>query len=58
METVKVGKTKYDKHKKTKETIKLWCLWCQHIDKYWIAKFDQPRCKKCSRFIPKRRYLS
>lgn len=51
MEEIKVGKTY------KKQLIELWCPWCNHKDNYSVAKHDQPRCKKCLRFVPKRRYI-
>ncbi len=36
------------------ETLILNCYWCQHTDKYRVGKFDQPKCKKCFRFVPKK----
>ena len=50
---IKVGKSE-----KGKENIELWCPWCEHKDIYAIAKYDQPRCKKCNKFVPKRRYIN
>ena len=52
MAEIKVGKTP-----KTKELIELWCPWCGHKEKYSIALYDQPTCKKCGRNVPKRKYI-
>ena len=34
---------------------KLWCPWCEHIDTYLVAKFDQPKCTQSGRYVPKER---
>lgn len=37
----------------TKIKQKIFCEWCGHSDTYLVAKYDQPTCKKCGRFIKK-----
>ena len=32
---------------------KLFCEWCRHTDTYDVTIHNQPKCKKCFRFIPK-----
>ena len=41
----------------SKALIELTCPWCEHVDKYSCAKYDQPTCKKCSRLVPKRKFI-
>lgn len=32
---------------------KIFCEWCGHTDTYYVDKGDQPKCKKCFRFVKK-----
>lgn len=42
---------------KSKPLIGLWCPWCGYKDEYFCSKYDQPTCNKCSRPVPKRKYI-
>jgi translation initiation factor 2 beta subunit (eIF-2beta)/eIF-5 len=39
------------------EKVRLWCPWCEHIEKHLLKKASQPTCSNCGRFVPKRRYV-
>lgn len=36
------------------DKVELFCEWCGHRDIYFVGVGDQPKCKKCFRFIPKK----
>ena len=37
-----------------REKAKLFCYWCGHKDTYLFGKYDQPKCKQCGNYVPKK----